>query len=105
MQGGLVLGTAPSGTVQLALDGKPVPMDEDSRFLIAFDRDAPPTATIVATLDDGRTVRQALTIAPRAWQIERINAPFRPTRDSAAFEALRAPELQAIAAARAAPSR
>lgn len=100
-QGGALLGTAPTGTVALTLDGKPVPVDADGRFLIAFDRDAGPTARLVARLADGRTVDRPITIAPRAWRIERINAPMRPTKSTEAFLALRKPELERIAAARA----
>ncbi|MDF0544760.1 M23 family metallopeptidase [Sphingobium sp. H39-3-25] len=100
MQGGMLVGTAPSDTVSLTLNGQSVPVEPDGRFLIAFDRDAPAAATLVARLPDGRAVTQALSVTPRAWRIERINAPMRPTRDTAAFMALRKPELERIAAAR-----
>lgn len=101
IQGGALLGTAPAGTVMLQLDGQPVPVEADGRFLIAFDRDAPSTARLTARMADGRTMEQALTVAPRDWRIERINAPMRPTKSTEAFLALRKPELEAIAAARA----
>ena len=100
-QGGVVTGMAPAGTVALRLGDQPVPVEADRRFLIAFDRDAGPTTALVARLADGRTVERGLTIAPRGWRIERINAPLRPTRSTEAFLALRKPELEAIAAARA----
>jgi murein DD-endopeptidase MepM/ murein hydrolase activator NlpD len=100
-QGGVLLGTAPTGTLALTLDGKLVPVDGDGRFLIAFDRDAGPTGRLVARLADGRTVDRPIAIAPRAWRIERINAPMRPTKSTEAFLALRKPELAQIAAARA----
>ncbi|MDO7835744.1 M23 family metallopeptidase [Sphingobium sp. HBC34] len=100
VQGGTLLGTAPTGTVMLQLDGKPVPVDADGRFLIAFDRDATPMAKLSARMADGRTIEQSLQVAPRDWRIERINAPMRPTRSTEAFLALRQPELAAIAAAR-----
>jgi murein DD-endopeptidase MepM/ murein hydrolase activator NlpD len=100
VQGGTLLGTAPEGTVELRFDGQPVPVDADGRFLIAFDRDAGPQARLSARLADGRTLDRALTVAPRAWRIEQINAPIRPTRNSEAFLALRKPELEQIAAAR-----
>lgn len=99
-QGAAVLGTAPLGTVDLRLDGAPVTVDGDGRFLIAFDRDAPPTAMLTARTVDGRPFAQSLSVAPRAWRIERVNAPLRPTKNSEAFLALRAPELAQIAAAR-----
>lgn len=100
-QGGVATGIAPAGTVALRLGEQLVPVDADGRFLIAFDRDAPPMARLSARLADGRVIDKALTIAPRAWRIERINAPMRPSRTTEAFLALRAPELAAIAAARA----
>ena len=101
IQGGVVAGTAPADTVALRLGDKSVAIDADGRFLIAFDRDAAPTARLTAELANGRTIEKSLTIAPRAWRIERINAPMRPTSSTAAFLALRKPELAQIAAARA----
>lgn len=100
-QGGTLIGVAPAGTVALKLDQQPVPIDGDGRFLIAFDRDALPDARLSALMPDGRTVERPLVVAPRAWRIERIDAPMRPTRSTEAFLALRKPELNAIAAARA----
>src|SRR5690606_6036791 len=70
-------------------------------FLIAFDRDAGPQARLTARLADGRVMERPLTIAPRAWRLERINAPMRPTKNTEAFMAIRKPELDRIAAARA----
>ncbi len=99
-QGGTLVGIAPAGTVALKLDAQLVPLDADGRFLIAFDRDAAPSARLIARLPDARTIERTLTVAPRAWRIERINAPMRPTKSTEAFMALRKPELEAIAAAR-----
>lgn len=99
-QGGTLTGVAPAGTVMVKLGDQPVPVDDDGRFLIAFDRDAAPYAHLSARLPDGRTIERTLTVAPRAWRIERINAPMRPTKNTEAFLALRKPELEAIAAAR-----
>ncbi|SCW79989.1 Murein DD-endopeptidase MepM and murein hydrolase activator NlpD, contain LysM domain [Sphingobium faniae] len=100
-QGGVLRGTAPAGTIDLRLDGQPVPVDADGRYLIAFDRDAAPQTRLTARLSDGRLIDRPLMIAPRAWRLERINAPMRPTRNSQAFMAIRMPELERIAAARA----
>lgn len=99
-QGGLVLGRAPGDTRALVLDGKPVAVAPDGRFVIAFDRDAGPTATLVATLGSGRSVTRPLTIATRPWDIERVDVARTPSMPSASFEALRKPELQRINAAR-----
>jgi len=99
-QGGWIRGQVPAGTVSAALGDKPLTFSSDGQFFAAFDRDAGPAAMLVATLRDGRTVQAPLAIAPRAWQIEHINAS--PTADvpSAEFIARRQPELQRIAAAR-----
>jgi len=101
VQGGRLLGTAPVGTAALTLGDQPVAIDADGRFLIAFDRDAKPDALLTARLADGRLLTQSLIVAPRAWRLERINAPLRVGKSSEAFLALRRPELEAIAAARA----
>lgn len=101
MQGGLAIGTAPANTVALLFNGQPVPVDPEGRFLIAFDRDAAPSARLKATVRDGRSITQTLAVAPRAWRLERIDAPMRPTKDTEAFLAVRRPELERIATARA----
>jgi murein DD-endopeptidase MepM/ murein hydrolase activator NlpD len=100
-QGGWIRGQAPAGTRSASLDGQPLSLDTQGRFLAAFDRDAGPAATLVARLADGREVRSPLTIAPRAWQIERIDAARRPGGATETFLARRRPELARIAAARA----
>ncbi|WP_398457569.1 M23 family metallopeptidase [Sphingomonas albertensis] len=100
-QGGLILGTAPAGTRSVALDGKSIALSPDGRFLAGFDRDAGPQASLTATLADGRSVTQNLTIAPRAWRIERLDTlPKFPAPDPV-FAKLRQPELAQIVAARA----
>jgi murein DD-endopeptidase MepM/ murein hydrolase activator NlpD len=100
-QGGVLTGVAPRGTVALALDGQPVGRAADNRFLIAFDRDAPATATLSAKLADGRTVERRLAVAPRQWRLERVDVPRRPSVTDEEFEKLRAPEIARINAARA----
>ncbi|WP_313804140.1 M23 family metallopeptidase [Sphingobium sp.] len=100
IQGGALLGSAPRGTVELRFNNQPVRVDADGRFLIAFDRDAAPMARLSVRLADGRILDHVLTVAPRAWRIERVNAPLRPTQSTEAFLALRRPELARIAAAR-----
>ncbi|GAY20258.1 M23 family metallopeptidase [Sphingobium fuliginis] len=100
VQGGALLGTAPKGTVELRFNGQLVPVDADGRFLIAFDRDAAPQARLIGRLADGTLLDRALTVAPRDWRIERVDAPLRPTKSTEAFLALRKPELERIAAAR-----
>jgi len=71
-QGGWARGRAPVGTRVLRFNRNAVILAPDRSFFIAFDRDATARADILADLADGTTARGALTIAPRAWQIERI---------------------------------
>lgn len=100
-QGGLIRGQAPSGAVSVTLDGEPLTLAPHGTFLAGFDRDAGPSAELVASFADGRLVRQALSIAPRAWRIERLNRlPKYPIPDPE-FQRLRPPELAQIRAARA----
>ena len=40
-QGALLRGTAPPGTVALDMNGRPVPLGQDGRFILGFDRDGP----------------------------------------------------------------
>ena len=100
-QGGWIRGVAPAGTVSLMLDDAPVPMAADGSFLAAFDRDAGRSATLVATRSDGTTARQTLTVSPRDWNIEHINAARRAGGASESFMQRRRPELERIYAARA----
>lgn len=104
-QGGWIRGQAPGATVSASLDGQALALTHEGRFLAAFDRDAAPTATLVARLGDGREVRSPLTISARAWQIERVNVARASGGATEAFMALRRPELARIAAARALDSR
>ena len=101
-QGGLLFGTAPGGTVTLRLGDKPVRLAGDGRFVIGFGRDAPAAAMLTATLADGRQVVRTVPVEQRTYQVESIPGLHRGTTGpSAEYEAIRAPELAKIAAARA----
>ncbi|GAA0736873.1 M23 family peptidase [Sphingomonas sp. ABOLD] len=100
-QGGIARGQVPPGTTELQFDGQPIPFAADRRFLIAFDRDAAATAVLEAKTGDGRTVREDLQIAPRAWNISRLDQLPKYPVPSAEFEARRPAELARIKAARA----
>lgn len=101
VQGGIATGTAPRGTTLLSLNGKPVELAGDRRFLIAFDRDAAPTAILAARLASGAEVRQTLSIAPRAWDISRLDRLPKYPVPRPEFERVRPAELAQINAARA----
>lgn len=100
IQGGVMLGDAPAGTRSLSFEGQPVPIDEDGKFIVAFNRDAGQSAQMVATLKNGQTVKKFFNIAPRKWKIEHVNVGRRSGGPSAAFMARRRPELAQINAAR-----
>lgn len=100
IQGGLVVGIAPGGTSLLVFDGTAVPVAPDGRFVIGFDRDAGPAASLAATLDDGRTIRDTLTVAPRGWDVSRLNGLPKLPVPQPRFDRLRPGELAQIAAAR-----
>jgi murein DD-endopeptidase MepM/ murein hydrolase activator NlpD len=103
-QGGLALGTAPAGTVRLTLDGAPVQLAPDGRFLIAADRDASAAMTLTAALPDSRTLTATLPVTPRAWRIERLDRVAKVPVPDADFARRRPAELRQIAAARATAS-
>jgi len=101
IQGGLIVASAPRGAVAVTLDGTALPLAPDGRFIAGFDRDARPSALLEAQLADGRRITQALTIAPRAWRIERLaTLPRFPAPDPVMAQ-LRPAELAQIVAARA----
>ena len=100
-QGGWARGLAPAGTTVLNLSGKPVMVARDGRFFIAFDRDSPPLLQLTAQLGNGRSAARSITVAPRAWQIERIPLGPRPgTPPSEEYARRRSGELALINAAR-----
>ena len=72
-QGGLITGTVPPGTA-VAFDGRELRVDPQSgTFVFGIGRDHGPEATLAITHPDGRVEAQALAVAPRQWQIERID--------------------------------
>ncbi len=101
-QGGWLRGTAPFGTTALLLDGRPVRFTSERTFFAAFDRDAGLSAELVAQRGSQTPVKRVLAISRRAWQIERVNAPFHPPAIADAdFARIRKTELAQIGAARA----
>lgn len=100
-QGILLRGIAPPGATGLMLDETPVPLASDGAFLIGFDRDQSGTALLTARMADGTTVGQRLSVAPRRWPTQHVNAARRPDGPSEAFLRIRRAELERIGAARA----
>lgn len=100
-QGGWIRGQAPVGTVSARLGHQELALDEEGRFFAAFDRDAGPSARLVATLSDGRTIESPISVSPRKWNIEHVNVARRSGGPNEAFMRIRRPELARINAARA----
>lgn len=71
-QSALILGQAPSGA-KVSLDGKPLRVAPDGRFVFGFARDHAGTATLSVTTPDGRSEQRALKIAKRDYLIQRID--------------------------------
>ncbi|HEX8486461.1 M23 family metallopeptidase [Sphingomonas sp.] len=100
IQGGLVRGQVSPGVTALTIDGHAVPIAVDGRFILGFDRDAAANAQLVQTHAGGSDT-VPIAISPRAWRIERVDAPYRAGKTDAEFEAARPAERAAITAARA----
>jgi len=99
-QGAVINARAPSNSHSVTLNGLNLPLSEEGFFLMGFDRDAGPNATLIATLGDGSKIEKRLNIGQGKWRLEHINAPYRAGRSSKSFRALRGPEIAQIVAAR-----
>jgi murein DD-endopeptidase MepM/ murein hydrolase activator NlpD len=84
----------------LTLDGTSVPIAPDGAFVIAFDRDAGPSATLAAVSRDGGVASRTLSISPRAWSISRLSSLPKYPVPPADFDRLRPGEIAQINAAR-----
>ncbi|MGD1877930.1 MAG: M23 family metallopeptidase [Kiloniellaceae bacterium] len=71
-QGGLVFGQSVPGAAA-TLDGKPLRMTSDGRFIFGFGRDAAATATLAVTAPDGTVETRELAVAQRDYDIQRID--------------------------------
>ena len=72
VQGAVVIGrTAPGASVHF--DGRAVRVGPEGHFLIGFDRDAPPTLSLVVERQDGGRLVRELEIARREYDIQRID--------------------------------
>lgn len=70
-QGGMALGRAAPGS-RVTLDGKPVQVAPDGRFVIGFGRDAPASARLTIATPHGGSDSRDLSIARREWDIQRL---------------------------------
>lgn len=72
VQGGLVWGKLEAGS-KITLDGADVKIGSNGHFVFGFGRDANETAELIITYPDGRTEAKTLKIAPRKFNIEKVN--------------------------------
>lgn len=71
VQGGLAIARSAPGTT-VALDGRPLRVAPDGRFLIGFARDAT-AAKLSLTYSDGRQETRTLIPRKREWRIQRVD--------------------------------
>ncbi|MEL7187912.1 MAG: M23 family metallopeptidase [Pseudomonadota bacterium] len=100
-QGGFIRGQVPSGTIRATLGDTPLKFAEDGSFFAAFDRDAPGSLALLATLEDGGQVSEEVAISPRKWNIQRVNVAKGTGGNREAWWKKREPEYNEIVAARA----
>ncbi|KWV91463.1 M23 family metallopeptidase [Erythrobacter sp. YT30] len=100
-QGGFIRGQVPTGTIRATLGNSKLEYADDGSFFAAFDRDAPESITLMATLNNGKFARQEIPIAPRKWNIQHVNVAKGTGRDLEAWWKKREPEYNEIIAARA----
>jgi murein DD-endopeptidase MepM/ murein hydrolase activator NlpD len=98
-QGGMIIGRAAPGA-SVTLDGQPVRVAPDGRFVFGFGREAPPSSVLEVTAG-GQTERRALSVSQRTYDIQHIDGlpPSKVTPDPAVKERLKR-ERAAIGEAR-----
>lgn len=70
-QGGLVIARAAPGA-KASLDGMVLDVSETGVFAFGFDRDHDESANLTVLYPDGTSVERRLDVAPRDWQIQRV---------------------------------
>jgi len=71
-QGGIIIGNVEPGA-RLTLDGWPVRVSPEGHFVFGFDRDHGPEAALRVTYSDGTSEARTFVIAPRQYDIQRID--------------------------------
>lgn len=99
-QGGWMVGKIKGSTTSVFFNERQLTVDADGTFFVAFDRDAPGQANLQILLPEGTEIARQIQISRRDWNIERVNIARRGGATNEAFMARRAPELDAIRAAR-----
>lgn len=71
-QGTLLRGQVPAGT-KVVLNGEPVRVNKQGKFVIGFERKAALSHLLEVTFSDGTTVEKPIQLAERAYNIQRID--------------------------------
>ncbi|HVA12185.1 MAG TPA: exodeoxyribonuclease VII large subunit [Stellaceae bacterium] len=71
-QGSLMRGMVDPGAA-VTLDGKPLSVAPDGHFIFGFGRDAAATAALDVKFADGSRTQRDLAVAPRQWDVRRID--------------------------------
>ena len=74
VQGQLLITALPAGSHDLRLDGQPVHLEGDGRFMLGVDRDFTGTKALEWVTKDGRSARRDLVVTDREWVIDRLPA-------------------------------
>ena len=82
VQGELLISALPPGSRHLRLDGQPVHMDADGRFMLGVDRDFAGTKRLEWVTKDGRSAHRNLEVKAREWVIDRLPARISETLPS-----------------------
>jgi murein DD-endopeptidase MepM/ murein hydrolase activator NlpD len=106
VQGQLLITALPAGSRDLRLDGQPVHLDGDGRFMLGVDRDFTGTKRLEWVTKDGRSAHRDLVVTGREWVIDRLPARLNPPADPNAprnleYEVRREAEVAQVKAARA----
>lgn len=106
MQGELLMARLPAGSHDLRLDGQPLHLDADGRFMLGVDRDFAGTKRLEWVTKDGRSAHRQLVVTAREWDIDRLPARLMTPADPNAprnleWEAKREAEVAQVKAARA----
>lgn len=101
VQGGLIFGQAPAGS-SVTLDGKTIMVSPSGAFVIGFDRDETGTRLLRVSTPGGEPFEQALAVASREYDIERVDGlpPRTVTPDPSATERIQR-EAALVSSARA----
>ena len=102
IQGGLVHGLVEPASVRLYLDGVETVIHTDGRFILGFDRDAPPQMKLQIVRSDRQKCIRPLQVRKREYDIQRIDGlpPKKVTPAAETLPRIRA-EANAIKTARA----